>query len=143
MDQQHTEMTTSQAPPDPVAEAPRSDRPKRRSFTAQYKRDIVAEYDQAPVGEKGKVLRREGLFDSHVLEWRAKIAAGTLDAPPRRGRPARSPEQARIVELERQVTRLEADLARREATIAARDEALDVLGKGVAFLEALSSRNAR
>lgn len=142
MDQQHTESAELSARPD-ATETSRSGRPRRRSFTTQYKRTIVAEYDAAPVGEKGKVLRREGLFDSHVLEWRAKIAAGTLDAPPKRGRPPRSPEQARVAELERQVIRLEADLATRDATIAARDEALDVLGKGVAFLEALSSRNAR
>jgi len=45
--------------------------------------------------------------------------------------------------LERQVTRLEAELGAKGEVIARRDEALDVLGKGVAFLEALSSKNAR
>ena len=52
-------------------------------------------------------------------------------------------EQARIVELERQVARLEAEAARKDEVIADRDAALEVLGKGVAFLEAISSRNAR
>ncbi|WP_211340920.1 transposase [Xylanimonas allomyrinae] len=125
-------------------EGPRADRPKRRVFTADFKRRIVAEYDAAPRGSKGAVLRREGLYDSHVLEWRAAIAAGTLDASSaRRGRAPRDAEQARIVELERQVKRLEAEAAVKDKVIADREAALEVLGKGVAFLEALSSKNAR
>jgi hypothetical protein len=40
-------------------------RARRRTFTAQYKLDVVAEYDAAPAGEKGAVLRREGLYSSH------------------------------------------------------------------------------
>jgi hypothetical protein len=38
------------------------ERARRRTFTAQYKLDVVAEYDAAPAGEKGAVLRREGLY---------------------------------------------------------------------------------
>ena len=52
--------------PDP--EVP--ERARRRRFTAQYKLDVVGEYDAAPTGEKGAVLRREGLYSSHVIEWR-------------------------------------------------------------------------
>lgn len=125
---------------------PREGRAKRRTFTAEYKRRMVAEYDAAPKGTKGALLRRERLYDSHIQEWRAAIGTGTLEHPVRRGRPkgsGRSPEQARIVELERQVHRLEAELGKRDEVIAQRDDALDVLGKGVAFLEALSSKNAR
>ena len=40
------------------------------TFTAQYKLDVVAEYDAAPAGEKGAVLRREGLYSSLITEWR-------------------------------------------------------------------------
>ena len=92
------------------------------------------------------MLRRERLYDSHITEWRAAIAAGTLDAPPKRGRPkgsTRSPDQTRIAELERENAKLRAELDRKEQALAAKDDALEVLGKGVAFLEALSSRNAR
>ena len=94
------------------------------------------------------MLRRERLYDSHITEWRAAVAAGTLDAPPKRGRPkgsmrTRTPEQARIVELERENAKLRAELESTEQNLAAKDDALEVLGKGVAFLEALSSRNAR
>ena len=60
--------------PDP--EVP--ERARRRSFTAQYKLDVVAEYDAAPAGEKGAVLRREGLYSSHVIEWRRARDSGAL-----------------------------------------------------------------
>lgn len=127
-------------------EGPRAGRPVRRSFSAEDKRRLVAEYDATPRGQKGAMLRRERLYDSHISEWRAAIRAGTLDAPPKRGRPkgsSRSPEQARIAELERENTQLRTELGKKDEVIAARDDALEVLGKGVAFLEALSSRNAR
>jgi hypothetical protein len=44
--------------------SPRSDRPRRRSFTAQYKLDILAEYDAADPAARGVLLRREGLYSS-------------------------------------------------------------------------------
>ena len=61
--------------PDP--EVP--EKARRRSFTAQYKLDVVAEYDAAATGEKGAVLRREGLYSSHVIEWRR--TRGTRRSP--------------------------------------------------------------
>lgn len=127
---------------------PRAGRPVRRSFSAEDKRRLVAEYEATPRGQKGAMLRRERLYDSHITEWRAAIAAGTLDAPPKRGRPkgsrtTPSPEQARIAELERENAKLRAELDKTEQALATKDDALEVLGKGVAFLEALSSRNAR
>ena len=139
-------VSVAPAPRTPAAlpcGGPREGRAKRRTFTTEYKRRIVAEYDAAPKGVKGAVLRRERLYDSHVQEWRAGIVAGTLDDPPKAGRPARTAEQARIVELERQVARLEAEAARKDEVIADRDAALEVLGKGVAFLEAISARQRR
>lgn len=135
--------STAPAPAAPSVGGPREGRAKRRTFTSEYKRRIVAEYDAAPSGTKGAVLRRERLYDSHVQEWRAAIAAGTVDEPSKGGRPRKTAEQARIVELERQVTRLEAEAARKDQVIADRDAALEVLGKGVAFLEAIASRNTR
>src|SRR5256714_14600141 len=74
--------------PDP--EVP--ERARRRTFTAQYKLDVVAEYDAAAAGEKGAVLRREGLYSSHVTEWRrARDAGPPAGPPPARGRPAADP----------------------------------------------------
>ncbi len=83
--------------PDP--EVP--ERAKRRTFTAQYKLDMVAEYDAAPDGEKGAVLRREGLYSSHIIEWRRARDAGALaglKAP--RGRKRRDPQAEKIARLE-------------------------------------------
>lgn len=128
------------AVPQTGIDTPRAGRAKRRSFTAEFKRRIVAEYDAAPAGSKGAVLRRERLNDSHIQEWRAAIAAGTLDAGKKPGRPARSPEQARIAELERQLDKARAESERKDKVIADRDAALEVLGKGVAFLEVVSQQ---
>lgn len=129
-----------------VLVGPREGRAKRRTFTAEFKRRVVAEYDAAPQGCKGAVLRRERLYDSHVQEWRAAIEAGTLEGGRRRGRPpgtGRGAEEVRIVQLERENTRLRGELDAKDEVIARREDALEVLGKGVAFLEALSSKNAR
>jgi transposase-like protein len=94
--------------PDP--EVP--ERARRRSFTAQYKLDVVAEYDAAATGEKGAVLRREGLYSSHVIEWRRARDAGTLAGPPRpRGRPAADPRDAQIARLQKEKAKLEQELA--------------------------------
>ena len=94
-------------PAQETVESPRAGRPARRTFTAEYKRRIVAEYDQAPAGEKGRVLRREGLYDSSVKQWRAQIEAGTLGrVSKKKPRAGLSPEQARIAELEKQIVRM-------------------------------------
>ena len=51
--------------PDP--EVP--ERARRRTFTAKYKLEILAAYDAAADGEKGALLRREGLYSSHIVAW--------------------------------------------------------------------------
>ena len=127
----------------PTPDGPRSGRAARRSFTVEYQQAIVAEYEAAPTGQKGAVLRREGLFHSHVMEWRTKIEAGTLGKVTKRrsGAKKKSPEQARIAELERALKKAEAESARKDQVIADREAALEVLGKGVSFLEALSKKD--
>jgi len=60
-------------------------RPVRRSFTAEYRARLVAEYEAAPRGEKGGVLRREGLHQSQIREWTAARDAVAHGVPaPRR-----------------------------------------------------------
>src|SRR5919107_3884905 len=67
------------AVPDDGLMGPRSDQPKRRAFTAEYKLAMVAEYDAATEpGAKGALLRREGLYSSHIIEWRRARGAGAL-----------------------------------------------------------------
>ena len=59
---------------------PRADRPKRRSFTAKYKLGIVAEYEALTVsGAKGALLRREGLYHSHIIDWKKLRDAGSVE----------------------------------------------------------------
>ena len=109
-----------------------SERAKRRSFTAQYKLDIVAEYDAAPDGEKGAVLRREGLYSSHIIDWRRSRDAGALaglKAP--RGRKGRDPQAEQIARLEAEKKRLEQELAKARFVV-------DVQAKLHALLETLS-----
>src|SRR5215217_3362523 len=82
-------MTMADAPVDDGVVSPGAERPKRRTFTAEYKLAMVAEYDAAEPGAKGALLRREGLYSSHVVEWRRARDAGALDGvtakPPARG----------------------------------------------------------
>lgn len=122
---------------------PRAGRAARRTFTNEYKRALVAEYDAAAVGTKGAVLRRERLYDSHIKEWRAAIEAGTLGKVTKKNsrHGTGSAEKRRIAELERQLRKAEAESARKDQVIADREAALEVLGKGVAFLEALSKKD--
>jgi len=62
-------------------------RPTRRTFTGAYKLATVAEYEAAPHGQKNAVLRREGLYHSHIVEWAAARDAGALSRAV--GRPKR------------------------------------------------------
>jgi transposase-like protein len=114
--------------PDP--EVP--ERARRRRFTAQYKLDVVAEYDAAVPGEKGAVLRREGLYSSHVIEWRRARDSGALAGPARpRGRPAADPRDAQIARLTKEKARLEQELAKARFVV-------DVQAKLQALLETIS-----
>ena len=114
--------------PDP--EVP--ERARRRTFTAQYKLDVVAEYDAAPTGEKGAVLRREGLYSSHVIEWRRARDAGTLAGAERlRGRPAADPRDTQIARLQKEKAKLEQELAKARFVV-------EVQSKLQALLETIS-----
>jgi transposase len=63
-------------------------RPRRRSFTAEYRRSILDQADAAQdVGAVGALLRREGLYSSHLATWRRQRKQGGIDAltPKKRG----------------------------------------------------------
>ncbi|WP_328291387.1 transposase [Kineococcus sp. NBC_00420] len=117
--------------PDPTGPAepgPRADRARRRTFTAEYKTRILAEYDAAPRGERGKILRREGLYDTHLIGWRKTAAAGANNAlQPRRP----DPRDKEIAELRARAEKAEADLDRTRT-------ALQIVGKAQELLEKLS-----
>src|SRR5258708_14018022 len=73
-------MTNHDLQADEPGGGPRGDQPKRRTFTAAYKTRILDEYDAAPAGEKGAILRREGLYDSSVQRWRKQREGGAQTA---------------------------------------------------------------
>jgi transposase len=111
-----------------------SARPRRRSFTAADKLAYLDAYDALPKGspERGAFLRREGLYSSHLSEWRKQRDNGALAGLTARPRTDRRP--ASDVELDRsrqQVARLEAELVRTKM-------ALEIMGKAHALLELIS-----
>jgi transposase len=113
--------------PDP--EVP--EKARRRSFTARYKLDVVAEYDAAASGEKGAVLRREGLYSSHVIEWRRARDAGALASARPRGRLAADPRDAQIARLRKEKAKLEQELGKARFVV-------DVQAKLQVLLETIS-----
>jgi transposase-like protein len=114
--------------PDP--EVP--ERARRRTFTAQYKLDILTAYDAAPDGAKGALLRREGLYSSHITQWRRVRDAGGLEAlKVPRGRRGRDARDRQIEQLKAEKTRLEQELAKATFVV-------DVQAKLHALLETLS-----
>lgn len=114
--------------PDP--EVP--ERAKRRTFTAKYKLEILAEYDAAADGAKGALLRREGLYSSHITEWRkARDAGGLAALAAPRGRKRRDPQAEKITRLQAEKQQLEQELAKARFVV-------DVQAKLHALLETLS-----
>lgn len=114
---------------------PRAERPKRRRFSAEYKLAIVAEYDSlTEPGAKGALLRREGLYSTHILDWRLARDHGALKAlepkPPVR-KDAKSPAEKEAERLRRENEKLLAELAKTK-------KALAILGKAHELLELLA-----
>ena len=103
----------------------------RRRFTLVYKRKIVTLASSLPAGEIGALLRREGLYSSHLTNWRHLLAAhDAAVAEPKRGRkpdPTR-PERLRIEKLERELVRSQKRLAQAEAIIDAQKKLCALLG---------------
>jgi transposase-like protein len=116
------------------SDGPRSGRPRRRVFTAEYKLRILQEYENAgSPRERAALLRREGIYTSSISEWRRVRDAAARESIPesRPGRPARDAADAENERLRRENEKLAAELARTKA-------ALEVVGKAHALLELLS-----
>jgi len=107
---------------------------RRRTYSAEYKRRIVKEAAAcATSGAVGTLLRREGLYSSHLVVWRRAQARGELAAlaPKKRGRKAR-PVDARdrkIAELERQLVEMTGRAERAEALVDAQKKLAALLGR--------------
>jgi len=108
-------------------------KPTRRVFSAEYKAEIVAEYDSHPKGsgERGAILRREGLYTSHISEWRRQAAVGAREGLAGKSRKRRSAAEVELDRLRRQNERLARELQRSQT-------ALEITGKVHALLEQLS-----
>jgi transposase len=97
-----------------------------------YKKRILAEYDRLPRGEQGALLRREGLYSSHVDAWRKQRDAGVDQAlmPKKRGRKTQpsNPLARENAELRRKLTRTEAALRQARAIIDIQKKLSEELG---------------
>jgi transposase len=107
-------------------------KPTRRRFSAEYKLAILDEYERlTDPGAKGALLRREGLYSSHVVEWRRARDVGALKELAPKTRPAkRTAEQIENDRLRRRNERLEDELAKHKL-------ALEIQGKASELLERL------
>ena len=132
VDGRHAEPVTEPAEPEP--EVP--ERASRRTYSAQYKLRILAEYERRDRDGKGALLRREGLYSSLISEWRKQRDQGALQALG--ASPGRPPSDTR----EQEVARLRRDNARLQSDLAKARKVIEVQGKLSALLEQLATGSA-
>ena len=123
-------VSASRPDPEVVAKA------KRRTFTAEYKQRILQEADSAAAtpGGVGALLRREGLYSSHLVTWRRERRAGVLEAlkPRKRGpRSERNPLAEENQKLRRQVGQLTEKLRKAEIIIDVQKKVAALLGNPI------------
>jgi transposase len=114
------------------------ERASRRRFSAAYKLSIVREADAcSKPGEIGALLRREGLYSSHLGKWREQRDQGALGAlePKPRGPRAPSADSVENAKLRRELDRAQADLVTARRVI-------EVEGNVSALLEELLAKRA-
>src|SRR5829696_5660474 len=110
-------VSTSSDKQPPAGGSDPAPKPTRRAFSPAYKLAMIAEYENAPNGEKGALLRREGLYSSHIIEWTRARDAGLLGKPdgwetgsgtsgPTRAK-KKSSEQVELEKLRRQNEKLQ------------------------------------
>ena len=112
------------------------ERARRRTYTAKYKRDILAEYDSLDRQGRGALLRREALYTSLVSAWREQASTGALAALARpSGAPPASP-------AERDAARFRIENARLERELETARQVISIQGKLSALLEQLSTNSS-
>jgi len=118
--------TSRATAPDPEVPA----KVPRRQFTAEYRRRILKEADACKKpGEVGALLRREGLYSSHLVNWRRQRDQGELLAGRARKRgPTPKPIDPRVKQLESENRRLQRKLARAETIITLQKKVAEILG---------------
>jgi transposase-like protein len=113
---------------------PRGERAQRRWFSNDYKLAVLADYDRcSEPGEKGALLRREGLYSSIITDWRRQHREGTLIVTE-----GRSSDGGRGAPSRTEVARLRAENERLKTKLAKAEAIIEVQGKVQALLEELS-----
>lgn len=132
MSQKHSSMNSkngAQASDQPDPEV--TPRARRRTFSAAYKARILAEADACTErGQIGALLRREGLYSSHLSNWRRQREASqeqTLTNKKRGRKPASDPKEVEIARLEQEKARLQKQLEQAELIIAAQKKLTEAL----------------
>ena len=116
-----------------VADPEVPEKASRRKFTADYKLRILKEAEICQhAGQRGALLRREGLYSSHLTTWRRQAQQGTLQAlsPRRRGpKPQKAnPLTKRVAMLEKENQHLRHKLKQAETIIEAQKKIAEILG---------------
>jgi transposase len=100
---------------------------KRRIFSQAYKKQILAEVENSnQAGQIGAILRREGLYSSHLTTWRRQLKQG--EASPRRGRPGQNESGQEVKRLRQENERLQQRLAQAEAVIDIQKKVSQLIG---------------
>ncbi len=110
-----------------------AEKPKRRTFDAPYRQRIVEEADRCiKLGQVGELLRREGLYSSHLSKWRRQRDEGVLDAlsSKKRGRKPKPRDSAteELERLRREKEKLAERLRQAEAIIEVQKKVSELLG---------------
>jgi transposase-like protein len=115
--------------PDPEVPA----KGKRRQFTNEYKRRILAEAERCGPGEISALLRRESLYSSHLATWRSARDRGELGSasPKKRGPKPKTVDAGakRIAELERELVKAKARAERAEFLVEMQKKMAALLGR--------------
>ncbi|MBL4702124.1 MAG: transposase [Phycisphaeraceae bacterium] len=125
MPKPHDVSKDTQVKPDPALE-----KRTRRSFTTQYKLNILSQVEQCQRGEIGALLRREKLYASQLSDWRKERDRGDLDALAKTQpgpRAKLSPEQKRIAQLEKQLVRLTRQIQIKDDCLELQKKAMQML----------------
>jgi transposase len=104
---------------------------KRRKFSAEYKRRILEEADHCTEpGQIGALLRREGLYSSHLSTWRRQREHGLIQAlsPKKRGRKRKDELEREVAKLQRENERLQTSLEQAEMIIEVQKKLSQLLG---------------
>src|SRR5680860_1145350 len=113
------------------------ERARRRTYTAKYKRDVLAEYEACDRAGKGALLRREGLYTSLPSAWREQRDKGAMAGLARpAGAQLAGPAEKEAARLRRENQRLTAELDKARAVI-------EVQGKLSALLDTLATDSSR